>query len=93
MGHSIGDELLIAVAKRLQVTVRHHDLVARTGGDEFVIVLADVIDVDQAIESTERIRRCFEMPFMVRDAEIYSSASLGRRVRRRRATRTSTSRR
>jgi diguanylate cyclase (GGDEF)-like protein len=77
VGHSIGDELLIAVAQRLQVTVRHHDLVARTGGDEFVIVLADVVDVDQAIESTERIRRCFEMPFMVRDAEIYSSASLG----------------
>jgi diguanylate cyclase (GGDEF)-like protein len=77
VGHSIGDELLIAVAQRLQATVRHHDLVARTGGDEFVIVLADVVDVDQAIESTERIRRCFEMPFTVRDAEIYSSASLG----------------
>ena len=77
VGHSIGDELLIAVAQRLQATVRHHDLVARTGGDEFVIVLADVVDVDHAIESTERIRRCFEMPFSVREAEIYSSASLG----------------
>ena len=83
VGHSIGDELLIAVAKRLQATVRHHDLVARTGGDEFVIVLADVVDVDQAIESTERIRRCFEMPFTVRDAEIYFVGQPGRRLRRR----------
>ena len=77
VGHSIGDELLIAVAQRLQATVRHRDIVARTGGDEFVIVLDDVVGVQQAMESVERIRRCFQMPFSVRDAEIYSTASLG----------------
>jgi diguanylate cyclase (GGDEF)-like protein len=54
-GHSIGDEALVAVAKRLEGGVRETDVVCRLGGDEFAILLLDT-DVDEASEILERIR-------------------------------------
>lgn len=77
MGHSVGDDLLMAVAERLKDNVRSHDFVARVGGDEFVVVLDDVNEVGEAMYAAEAIRCCFHAPFLVRDSEIYSSASIG----------------
>jgi diguanylate cyclase (GGDEF)-like protein len=77
LGHSMGDELLVAVAHRLRVNLRVDDLVGRVGGDEFVIVVKNVRDVDHAKEIAERVRLGFATPFRVRDAEIPTSTSIG----------------
>jgi diguanylate cyclase (GGDEF)-like protein/PAS domain S-box-containing protein len=55
LGHHLGDELLIAVARELRAMIRSHDLAARLSGDEFVILLTQVEGVEQAIEVADRI--------------------------------------
>ncbi|MDQ6855305.1 MAG: EAL domain-containing protein, partial [Actinomycetota bacterium] len=76
-GHSLGDELLLAVAGRLRATTRPGDLVARIGGDEFVVVLDSLPATSKAVEVAERTRRSFQTPFNVRGVEIITSASIG----------------
>jgi diguanylate cyclase (GGDEF)-like protein len=77
LGHSRGDELLVAVARRLQASVRPGDLVARIGGDEFIIVIDHAPDTATVLDVGERVRSAFHQPFLVRGLETFSSASLG----------------
>ena len=77
LGHTHGDELLVAVARRLQEHVRPTDLVTRIGGDEFMIVLGEVVGVSQALELANRLRSCLRAPFVVNEMEFYVSASIG----------------
>src|SRR3954451_16616503 len=55
LGHHVGDRLLIAVARRLESTLRPGDTVARLGGDEFTILLDDVCDAHEATMIAERM--------------------------------------
>ncbi len=55
-GHSVGDDLLVAVAKKLKEAVRLSDYVARIGGEEFAVLLA-FAQIDAALQTAERIRR------------------------------------
>ena len=77
LGHSVGDLLLINVAKRLKSVVRNNDVVARFGGDEFAVVLKDVADIRQVIELVERIQITLSAPFALNGRRIFSSSSIG----------------
>jgi diguanylate cyclase (GGDEF)-like protein len=63
LGHSVGDELLVAVARRLRRCVRPNDQIARLGGDEFAVRLADPKDAETAASQVaERIMEAFQLP-------------------------------
>ena len=88
LGHDAGDDLLVQFAYRLGVATRDTDLIARPGGDEFLLLLADLertaaIDGGQdgvavAAESVAlRIQEALRQPFTVQGTELYVTASLG----------------
>jgi diguanylate cyclase (GGDEF)-like protein/PAS domain S-box-containing protein len=65
LGHDAGDEVLVHVAERLRTAVRAGDVVARWGGDEFVVLCPTVTDVEDATRIADRIRASIEVPFRV----------------------------
>ncbi|MBI1722449.1 MAG: EAL domain-containing protein [Gemmatimonadetes bacterium] len=77
LGHMIGDQLLIAVARRLEQCVRPGDTVARLGGDEFTILLDDIEDVSDATRVADRTQRELGLPFTLKGQEVFTSASIG----------------
>jgi len=77
LGHSVGDELLVAVARRLESCLRPGDTVARLGGDEFTILLDEVADVDHAVQVAQRLHREVARPFKVQGHEVFVTMSLG----------------
>jgi diguanylate cyclase (GGDEF)-like protein len=77
MGHTTGDELLVALADRLCERVRPGDVVGRLGGDEFVVMIAGLEDEANALELGERTRLMVRQPFTIRGAEITVTASVG----------------
>ncbi|MGH9226034.1 MAG: putative bifunctional diguanylate cyclase/phosphodiesterase [Acidimicrobiales bacterium] len=76
-GHHIGDELLVAVASRLQAAMGPGDTVARTGGDEFALLHDDVGHPDEAVRLAERVTAAFARSFVVDDVELTVSATIG----------------
>jgi diguanylate cyclase (GGDEF)-like protein/PAS domain S-box-containing protein len=77
LGHSVGDKLLIEVAKRLSKVMRNIDRISRVGGDEFILYLADTENTDEIKKVAERILHAVEQPFLINGHEILVSASLG----------------
>ncbi len=76
LGHNVGDELLVAVARRLKETVRNKDTVARLGGDEFA-VLCELSSESAATALADRIHDDLSRPIQVGTAELVTSASIG----------------
>jgi diguanylate cyclase (GGDEF)-like protein/PAS domain S-box-containing protein len=77
-GHAAGDAALRDVATRLRSSVRERDMVARTGGDEFVVVLADLAAGENAAhEAAERIEAAFVPPLRLDDAQVQLHAAVG----------------
>ena len=76
-GHLIGDQLLIAVARSLEVCLRAEDTVARLGGDEFAILLDDIKDVNYATQIAERLKQVLALPFNLSGIEVFTSVSIG----------------
>jgi diguanylate cyclase (GGDEF)-like protein/PAS domain S-box-containing protein len=76
-GHMIGDQLLIAVAKRLKAGLRPEDTIARLGGDEFVVLLEDLRSAHDATGLVDRIQRELTQPFHLGGQELFIAASIG----------------
>ncbi len=87
-GHSSGDELLRLVASRLTKCVRHNpsedrgisrseDMVARIGGDEFIILISDIRNKGEASRVAERVLKNVSFPFNINGAELFVSCSIG----------------
>jgi diguanylate cyclase (GGDEF)-like protein len=77
LGPSVGDRLLRETAARLDTVVRPEDTVARTGGDEFMILLETVAELQDALLVAERIEESLRPPFEVDGRELFLSASVG----------------
>jgi diguanylate cyclase (GGDEF)-like protein/PAS domain S-box-containing protein len=77
MGHTAGDELLVHFTRRLNSVLRESDLAARTGGDEFVIVCADLDDPAEAETIAGRVADVLGDPFTVHGRTVFVTASIG----------------
>jgi diguanylate cyclase (GGDEF)-like protein/PAS domain S-box-containing protein len=77
MGHSVGDELLVAAGIRLSAVVRDSDMVARLGGDEFALLIENVEDPAAVDAFAARIVQAFGEPFALADGSVVSTATVG----------------
>ncbi|ABW30800.1 bifunctional diguanylate cyclase/phosphodiesterase [Acaryochloris marina] len=77
LGHSVGDQLLVALARQLSESLRSHDLLARLGGDEFAVLLDGVDNHQEAHEIVQRIQRSLAKPLQVDHQEVFTSVSIG----------------
>jgi diguanylate cyclase (GGDEF)-like protein/PAS domain S-box-containing protein len=86
LGHPVGDQLLVALARRLETSLRSGDTVAhlgeghtlgRLGGDEFIILLDDIKHASDATRVAERIGKELMSPFNITGQEVFTTASIG----------------
>jgi diguanylate cyclase (GGDEF)-like protein len=77
LGHLAGDQLLRAIARRLETCLRFGDTVARLGGDEFAVLVDDLEDVSEVDRVARRIHAELEAPFEIQGREFFTTASLG----------------
>ncbi len=76
-GHGVGDQLLIKIARRITENSRATDLLARVGGDEFVLLTAPLAAATEVGPEIERLSSRFREPFFIDGFEIFASASIG----------------
>ncbi|PSN11194.1 GGDEF domain-containing response regulator [filamentous cyanobacterium CCP5] len=77
LGHLVGDQLLITVARKLQAIARPTDIVARLGGDEFVILVEHVPDIQAVVQIAKRILADFEGTITIEGHTFFMSTSIG----------------
>jgi diguanylate cyclase (GGDEF)-like protein/PAS domain S-box-containing protein len=77
LGHAVGDQLLVAVARRLEQCVRPGDTVARLGGDEFTVLIDNAHSVMEVTRVAERILGELQRPFYLQGQDVFVSASIG----------------
>jgi diguanylate cyclase (GGDEF)-like protein len=78
LGHVTGDEFLVAIGNRMKGLVRGHDLIARFGGDEFVVLLEDVAGQDEAVIAARRICAAVQQPMVLSGGyEMVATVSVG----------------
>ncbi|MEH1871028.1 two-component system response regulator [Nostoc sp.] len=77
LGHMIGDQLLTALARRLENCVRAGDTVARLGGDEFTILLEDLNNINDVTGVVERIHEALTSAFKLSGYEVFTTVSIG----------------
>jgi len=77
LGHAVGDQLLVAVARRLAAQIAPGDLIARLGGDEFVVLVAPARDRHALTELTDRLLAALAAPIPIEGHDLSLSASIG----------------
>jgi len=77
LGHTIGDQLLREVAKRLHANIRETDMVARMGGDEFTVILSNLEDIESATSMAEKLIKAINQPIILDGNTCNVGASIG----------------
>jgi diguanylate cyclase (GGDEF)-like protein len=77
LGHTIGDQVLIVVGRKLADCIRPGDTIARLGGDEFAILLENLSDPAGAVTVADRIREKLDLPLDIKGNEVFASVSIG----------------
>ena len=77
LGHAVGDQLLQAAAQRLQACVRHSDTVSRHGGDEFVVLLAEVEQAQDAALTASKLIKAIAAPYLLGGHRLHVTLSIG----------------
>jgi diguanylate cyclase (GGDEF)-like protein/PAS domain S-box-containing protein len=76
LGHTIGDQLLVAIAHRIKACLHPGDVIARLGGDEFTILLENV-DINQAKQVADQIQQELAVPFNLSGHNVFTTVSIG----------------
>lgn len=76
-GHPTGDEVLIIIGDRIRSSLRKKDIIARIGGDEFIVLLEDVANFESIANLTNKLHQSISIPVKTDDLEFYVSASIG----------------
>ena len=77
LGHMVGDQLLVGIARRLETCLRPGDTIARLGGDEFTVLLEDITDEEEVVEVAQRLQKELTQAFNLSGHEVFTSASIG----------------
>ena len=77
LGHLVGDQMLQAVARRLETCLRPGDTVARLGGDEFTMLIDDIADAADAIAVADRVQKALGQPLELDNHNFATTASIG----------------
>lgn len=76
-GHFFGDEILIEASRRFSGSLRKYDVVGRLGGDEFIIIIRDIRQKNEAVEVIHRLEHSLEEPMRIKERLLYLSISSG----------------
>ncbi|MDP2001187.1 MAG: EAL domain-containing protein [Rhodoferax sp.] len=76
-GHSTGDDLLVQAGARMRSVLREHDPLARMGGDEFAVLLADLSTPEDAIGVANKLLSSLQAAYCLKGKDVYSGASIG----------------
>ncbi|HVN55788.1 MAG TPA: EAL domain-containing protein [Anaerolineaceae bacterium] len=77
LGHLSGDQVLVQISRRMRAIVREVDMVARMGGDEFVILMEDISSLESAKQVTERLIEKIAEPYEINGQQVFLTASVG----------------
>ncbi|MBD1925535.1 EAL domain-containing protein [Trichocoleus sp. FACHB-90] len=77
LGHFVGDELLVALARRLEASLNQTDTLARLSGDEFAILLTEIENINSVTLVADQILKALSLPFPLKRQEVFINASIG----------------